>query len=386
MFASVVLALSLAAPAAAPFEVAPYLHVRPGQGLHLGWTRAAPGGGPEVATFRTAAGAVVKVTAALTEGVNLVKVPWSCDLPEGASYQVHGMAAPVDLGRWPCRDDARVRLGFITDTQQDIEVAQKASALLATQQLDALIHGGDIVNWGGSDDQWKELLGALAPTSASAPLVIAAGNHDFFWDTAGDHLGQWFGVKPPKSWYRTRIGPVQLIVLDSNHAVENWGSQQQAFLQDAMASNAPWKVVVFHHALFSEGIAHSPIAHALEVQRHDEMKALILDDLESLGVDLVLTGHTHLFERSRKSNIEYVVGGPAGGVMGMKGGDNPWSLRSDSVRSVSVLEADADQLVVRSVDLEGNALDTFRLEKPGAAIARRVGVGFSGHWPMRVEP
>lgn len=388
MFASVIVALGLVVPAAGPFEVAPYLHIRPGEGLHLAWSRASDDGAPETVTFVAPDGERVVVTAApITGGVQLARVPWACDAPEGATYQVAGQTTPVSLGRWPCREgEGTVRLGFITDTQQDIDVAREASGLLSTQRLDALIHGGDIVNWGGSDDQWKELLGALATTSASAPLIIAAGNHDFFWDRAGEHLGQWFGVQPPRSWYRTRIGAVQLIVLDSNHATEEWGGAQQAFLQAAVQGDAPWKVVVFHHALFSEGIAHSPLAKQLETQRHDEMKALILDDLEALGVDLVLTGHTHLFERSRKAKVEYVVGGPAGGVMGLKGGDNPWSLRSDPVRSVSVLEADEHQLVVTSMDLDGKALDVFRLDKPGAAIARRVGVGVSRRLPQHVQP
>jgi predicted phosphodiesterase len=386
MLASFVLALSLSVPAAWPFEVAPYLHLRPGEGLHLGWTRITSDGAPEVATFRTPAGATVRVKASTVNGVELVQVPWACDIPAGATYQVPGQPEPVSLGRWPCRDDGVVRLGFVTDTQQDIAVAQQASALLSTQALDAVVHGGDIVNWGGSDDQWKELLGAMAAASASAPLIIAAGNHDYFWDSAGDHLGQWFGVKPPQSWYRTRIGAVQLIVLDSNHALAEWGEAQRTFLRESMTTDAPWKVVVFHHAIFSEGIAHSPALSVLQTQPHEHMRALILNDLEELGVDLVLTGHTHLFERSRKAQIEYVVGGPAGGVMGVKGGDNPWSLRSDSVRSVSVLEADAVHLEVHSMDLEGKLLDTFALDKPGAAIARRVGVGVGRRLPQHVEP
>ena len=383
---SALLFASFIASASSAFDVAPYLHVRPGEGLFLGWVATSDVRHAQAATFRTPAGDVIEVDVIRQGDVSLASLPWACDVPEGATYQVAGQMEAVALPRWPCHPDAPVRLGFLTDTQQDLAIAQRASMQLSSEHLDALIHGGDMVQWGGSDAQWTSLLAAMAPSISKTPLVVAAGNHDFFWDADGEHLGQYFGVQPPRSWYRTRVGAIQLIVLDSSHATSALGVAQRSFLRAALQSDAPWKIVIFHHALFSEGIAHSPWAKAIRTQAHDVVRALMLDDIEQLGADLVLTGHTHLFERSRKSHIEYVVGGPAGGMLGLKGGENPWSLRSDAQRSLSVIEADAHRLTVRTTDLDGNVLDTFHLEKDARVTFHGSMGGLGRRLPRHVEP
>jgi len=73
-------------------------------------------------------------------------------------------------------------------------------------------------------------------------------------------------------------------------------------------------------------------------------------------------------------------------MLGLKGGDNPWSLRSDAVRSVSVLEADAHHLVVRSTDLDGNELDVFQLKRKTGTASQRPGVGAGRRHPRQVGP
>lgn len=35
--------------------------------------------------------------------------------------------------------------------------------------------------------------------------------------------------------------------------------------------------------------------------------------VEKYGVKIVFSGHTHIYERSFKNNIHYIIGGPSGG-------------------------------------------------------------------------
>ena len=76
---------------------------------------------------------------------------------------------------------------------------------------------------------------------------------------------------------------------------------------------------------------------------------------EGLGVQLVLSGHTHLYERSVKDGVNYLVGGPAGGPLGIFGGKNPHMVRAVSKATVTHFETDDRELRIRTEDLRGRA-------------------------------
>ena len=133
---------------------------------------------------------------------------------------------------------------------------------------------------------------------ARVPVVASLGNHDI--ETAnGGPVMDLFDM--PNRWYERRVGPVDVFVLDSNDLEEEG---QMAWLSTALASSsAPWQVLVFHHPVYSCGKHGS----TPRVQRE------LLPIVAIQGVDLVVNGHDHNYQRFAPVNgTTYVVSGGGG--------------------------------------------------------------------------
>lgn len=152
-------------------------------------------------------------------------------------------------------------------------------------------------------------------------------------------------------YYDVVLGPVHLFALDSQAMALVDGSyrEQVAWLEAAVAaSTAPWQVVMLHHAPFasspthgSNGIMHLPYAN--------------------WGVDLVLAGHIHLYERLERDGTTFVVNG-LGGVRQYPPGRIPIEgsvIQYNADHGASFFEATATTLEGSFVDLNGDVIDTF---------------------------
>jgi predicted phosphodiesterase len=132
-----------------------------------------------------------------------------------------------------------------------------------------------------------------------------------------------------------------------------------AWLQNELSRPAQWKVVMFHHSPYSKGFFDGPAAIRKE---HIILRDRFVPLFETYGVDLVLTGHTHIFERSVKNGIQYLVAGPAGGKMGVYGASNPYSIHSYRERTVTHFEANDQALRSVTLSIHGEILDDFMIQ------------------------
>jgi 3',5'-cyclic AMP phosphodiesterase CpdA len=103
-------------------------------------------------------------------------------------------------------------------------------------------------------------------------------------------------------YYTFGKGPIDFFVLDSNYV----DPKQVAWLEQKLAgSRAPWKIAFFHHPLYSSG------------QHAAESRSVIRPALEAAlvrnHVNVVLSGHEHLYERVKpQKGIRYFVSGGGG--------------------------------------------------------------------------
>lgn len=348
------------------FAVEPYLFIDKAGDTVIAWQDDVSGPTRRPVQLFTTDGGVDTVRARLVDGL------WRADVPpyrraDLMGYRVPGMdqrvaVKPSTSTVFASQKAEQIRFGFITDTQGDTDLARQAANRLAEHELDFVLHGGDMVQYGGEDDSWPALLQAMAPLAHHTPVLAALGNHDTFFDEDGENVSRYFGVGPKQGWRTFRRGPVLFILLDSTKAArdDQMGEKQRAFLQQAVKEDAPWKVLVFHHPMYSKGIAH---AWWVPTDEHVKLRGLFLDIIEQSGIDAVFTGHTHLSERSVKAGVDYIVGGAAGGIMGIHGGENPYSVRSERQRTVTVTEATATSFAVQTYDLAGQLVDSLTLQK-----------------------
>ena len=149
---------------------------------------------------------------------------------------------------------------------------------------DFVLHTGDLVGRGRDYWLWSpEFFTPLADVMAEVPLFPAIGNHE----QDGTNYFAFFHLPGNERWYSFDAGPVHVLVLDYQFAQAT--SEQFAFARDdLMASRAPWKIVLLHCPVFNIGGHKTGWGHKDYLRLFHQAK-----------VDLVLAGHSHIYERFR---------------------------------------------------------------------------------------
>jgi hypothetical protein len=127
-------------------------------------------------------------------------------------------------------------------------------------------------------------------------LAIAGvlGNHDV--RVEGGRY-QFSALGMPGRYYRRKVGPVELFLLDSN----NVDRAQTAWLARSLASSrARWKIAVFHHPAYTCG----------QYRSHPDVISRWVPLFERHRVVLALSGHDHNYQRFLpRRGVRYVVHG-----------------------------------------------------------------------------
>jgi hypothetical protein len=101
-----------------------------------------------------------------------------------------------------------------------------------------------------------------------------------------------------EAYYAFDYANVHFIVLDSMDSSRAPGSPMLRWLQNDLASTGQeWVIAYWHHPPYSKG-GHDSDNAADSGGRLRDMRETVLPILEAGGVDLVLGGHSHVYERS----------------------------------------------------------------------------------------
>lgn len=214
---------------------------------------------------------------------------------------------------------------------------------------DALLLLGDLVYEDGDAD-----LVDTAVTEPFAPLldsgtvlVPVLGNHDY---ASGDQTTILAELGRRRSWYEQRVGPVRLVVLDSERVDD---PAQQEWLERVLAEPRPpgtWTIAAMHHPAYSAG-DHGSTA---SVQEH------WVPLFTRYDVPLVLAGHDHDYQRSEPlDGVTYVVSG-GGAKLRPTGREDFTAVSSSTLHFVDLLVYD-DRVEARAIDQSGRLLDSFTL-------------------------
>jgi hypothetical protein len=148
------------------------------------------------------------------------------------------------------------------------------------------------------DPSWGQLMPGLHPT---------IGNHEYNTPNAApyfDYFGAAAGT-PGKGWYAFNVGTWRVYVLNANCGIVSCavGSEQETWLRNDLAANNPQcSIAMWHQPRFSSGSEHgsSPSTQPL------------WQDVYDAGVEIVLNGHDHDYERfaplNASGNVDTVAG------------------------------------------------------------------------------
>ncbi|MCX5691608.1 MAG: metallophosphoesterase [Planctomycetota bacterium] len=350
------------------------------------------------------------------------------------------------------KDPAKLHAVVFGDCAAATDPQRRIAHLAGTLDPDLVVIPGDVVYSRGrlseyldrffpvyNSDRRSEQTGA--PLLRSTLFVAAAGNHDlsninvdkypdamaFYWLWSMPRNGPALGVGnvlslsgeagaaaalrnaaadafPNATNYSFNAGKVHWTILDSNTYV-HWDDPSLVAWVAAdlkAAADASWRFVVFHHPPF----------HASDAHKEDQWMRVLCPVLEEGGVDLVIGGHVHNYQRSKPLRFRpegavrvprdadgLVTGGPVAGsfsfdeafdgktitkahgiiylVSGAGGADlyseetagdraqwPPFTAAYASTQhSLTVLDVDGASMTIRQLDVSGNELDRVTVTK-----------------------
>jgi predicted MPP superfamily phosphohydrolase len=292
--------------------------------------------------FLTGAGVVVLVAApvALSYRRQVVSYlsKWKGKPHETVPYVPHDPAPALHL----------LAIGDIGDSGERLDrVAGTATALAAILPYDVvLLLGDNVYPYGDPAGLQDTVFSPLAPVlDSGAELLAILGNHDVMQGHGDEQLAV-LGV--PGRWWARELGPLLLVGIDTN---DIGNRTQLAWLEETLAAaTAPWKVVAMHHSPYSAGYQGSSL----------EARRVFAPLFERHGVQLVLSGHDHDYQRSvPQGGVTYVVAGAGSDTR--RTGEEDFTAVSWSFLHVLDIAIDEDRLVVRAVDTDGRVADELVL-------------------------
>jgi len=185
-----------------------------------------------------------------------------------------------------------------TGSSSQYRVAKQLWASHAKYPYEFVVMMGDNLYGGNSDKDFKKKFEEpYRPIlDANIKFYASLGNHD----NPNERLYKLFNMNGERYYtFRPKLG-VRFFALDSNYM----DKPQLAWLEKELAaSGSDWKIAFFHHPLYSSGGQHGS-----DLQLRQLLEPLFL----KYGVDVVLAGHEHFYERIKpQKGIYYFISGGA---------------------------------------------------------------------------
>ena len=354
------------------FLIRPYLFSHLGTQIGIGWMYES-----QDQTIKTEANLykanvpVAELKVESDNGVFFTYLPLpACGFDTDYQYTVTGLEKPISIESVPCAGTTEepLMVSFVSDTQEYPDQAKIGYQLVSLFPSKAILHGGDVVQTGNKFDEWVDFFDALSPVGSSRTTYFAVGNHDYRYDTEVPLWNRFFRYDANESHYVAQLGNLKLFVLntcfedrpDLAAPEYRWIAEQLETLSKTPKSERPWVAVLFHHPPYSSGLAHNALAPRKE---HLILQKYFIPLFEESGVDLVLSGHTHLYEHSFKSGIHYVTTGATGGKLGYWGGKNPYRVIAVRERSIVNFKISKKSLNWTALNFDLNVLEDVTLNR-----------------------
>ena len=177
---------------------------------------------------------------------------------------------------------------------------------------DAWLTTGDNAYRSGSMAQFQAaLFDPFADLLRNIPFWPAYGNHDarrwaFFELFDLPRRGEAGGVPSgSEHYFAFDNGPVHVVFVDTQEGDLSSDSAMLDWLvRDLAANQRPWVIAVMHHPPYSRG-SHDSDSPQDSGGRMWRVREQVVPLLERGGVDLVLSGHSHMYERSHLMACHY---------------------------------------------------------------------------------
>jgi hypothetical protein len=234
---------------------------------------------------------------------------------------------------------------------------------MATHPSDFTVHTGDFVENGGVPGLWQRFFDIEAPLLSSRCLFATVGNHELA-DKEAIYFLRYFGAyspDPPQerpTLHRTfRWGFMRFFVLGGMGDVASEKQWLDAELDKSDSEqNIAFRIVVTHYGPWSSG-------------PHGKNKSLhstgIVDSLRKHHVNLVISGHDHIYERGDAEGLPYLVTGGGGAPSYDVKERLAYTRATDSARHFVEVTASPATMQFKAVRVDGSVIDQCGLRDRG---------------------
>ncbi|MFT3710683.1 MAG: metallophosphoesterase family protein [Archangium sp.] len=295
------------------------------------------------------------------------------------TYPSPGTAAPFRFFAW---GDSG------TGTIEQLRVSERLQREADEATFSLIL--GDIIYYAGEAELYDaRFFGPYASLLRRMVIWPTIGNHDVALDPSGGPYRDAYFLptnNPAQSelYYSWDYGDAHFVCLDTHVNSYAAGAPQLVWAAaDLAASNAKWKFVYFHVPPYSGG------THPDNPFIRDD----VLPVLEAAGVDVVFTGHSHVYERTYllrgntivQSDLSeytreiadagtlYIVSGTAGQTGSVSRPQHPMmAFQAGNVLGASVIDVNGDDLRGYFLVDDGSAIDLFHLRKGPDVVAPKI--------------
>jgi predicted phosphodiesterase len=238
-----------------------------------------------------------------------------------------------------------------TGEKPQYEVAEQMMRERQKFPFEFVITVGDNIQSGPSDASnieekfarpYKPLL------DAGINFYAVLGNHD----SSNARFYKPFNMNGQK-YYTFQKNNVRFFALDSNYMDKR---QFSWFEKELKNSGSDWKICYFHHPLYTSAAFHGPST---------DLRLILEPLLMKYGVQIVLSGHNHVYERIKPQNgVYYFTEGASGELR--KGNLRKTDLTAvgyDQDRSFMLVEIAGDEFHFQTISRTGLTVDSGMIQR-----------------------
>lgn len=262
------------------------------------------------------------------------------------------------------KDDGTAPFKFLVYGDNRTDDAAHAAVVrgMVPVQADFLVHTGDFVENGGSKPQWQTFFDIEAPLLREKPLFSCVGNHELVDGTGVEYI-RYFGpeiegnklpehINATFRWANTRFFMLNGMVAWRSGADRAW--LDKALTESDAEPGLVWRIVVVHFGPWSSG------PHGNNTHLHE---AGIPALLRAHHVDLVVSGHDHIYERGFADGLAYLVSGGGGAPTYRIKTPLPSARKLESVRHFVEASVSQAAIAFTAIRPDGSTIERCSLRK-----------------------